>query len=121
PDALAAIRRNFSAAAASEDETRATIADVFARSGRLVDPHTAVGVAVARRHLRPGAAMVTLATAHPAKFPDTVTAATGMIPRLPPSLADLHQRPERVTVLDNDQDAVQRFIAEKSRAGRGSQ
>lgn len=120
PATLKTIKQHFWAKAATEFEVEATIADVHARSGRLIDPHTAVGVAVARKHLNPGTAMVTLATAHPAKFPESVAKAAGISPRLPPHLAELQARAERVTVLDNDQAQVERFIAEKSRAGRKS-
>jgi threonine synthase len=56
------------------------------------------------------APVVALATAHPAKFPDAVARATGERPLLPPRLADLYERPERVTVLPNELRAVQDFI-----------
>ena len=62
--------------------------------------------------------MVVLSTAHPAKFPDAVEAACGMRPALPDWLADLNTRPERVTVLPNDQGAVEKFILAASRAAR---
>jgi threonine synthase len=54
--------------------------------------------------------VVALATAHPAKFPDAVARATGERPLLPPRLADLYDRPERVTTLPNELKAVQDFI-----------
>ena len=60
--------------------------------------------------------MVTLATAHPAKFPAAVAEASGIEPALPAWLADLYQRPERVTVLANDQRQIEDFIAARSRA-----
>jgi threonine synthase len=119
-DALKAIRKTFAAGSASEAATRAAIADLFERSGYLADPHTAVGVEVARRNLDPDIAMVTLSTAHPAKFPDAVLASAGVSATPPAALADLHERPERVTVLANDQDAVERFIAQHTRAGRSA-
>ncbi len=59
--------------------------------------------------------MVALACAHPAKFPDAVEAATGIRPALPPHLADLMMRRERITVLPNDIAAVQRFIGAHAR------
>jgi threonine synthase len=59
---------------------------------------------------------VTLATAHPAKFPDAVERATGVRPSLPEHLADLFARPERSTDLANDLAAVERFVASKRRA-----
>ena len=116
PDnALAAIRRDFAAGTTGEAETRATIARTLKASGYLLDPHTAVGVHVARAHL--GAVpMVTLATAHPAKFPDAVKDASGVQPALPAWLADLHSREERLSVLANDQNAVEDFISARTRA-----
>jgi threonine synthase len=59
--------------------------------------------------------MVTLATAHPAKFPDAVEAATGIRPPLPPRMADLYDRPERVTRVPNDLDALKTLIRERIR------
>jgi threonine synthase len=112
---LSEIRRGFVAGRADENTTTRTMAEVMTRSGYLLDPHTAVGVAVGRP-LRGGREpVVTLATAHPAKFPDAVKAATGIEPALPLWLADLHERPERFTVLDNDQGEVERFIAARAR------
>src|SRR5437868_6957094 len=65
---------------------------------------------------KPVAAMVVLGTAHPAKFPDAVEAACGVRPALPEWLADLDQRPERVTGLPVDQSVVERHILARSRA-----
>jgi threonine synthase len=108
---LAEIRARFSAARADEEETAATIRTVRREAGYLIDPHTAVALAVAEKERREGAApMVVLSTAHPAKFPAAVEAACGVVPALPDWLADLAERPERVTVLPADQDAVERFI-----------
>jgi threonine synthase len=56
------------------------IATIRAETGEVICPHTAVAVKVAREHLRPGVPMITLATAHPAKFPDAVEKATGIRP-----------------------------------------
>lgn len=116
PDqALAAIRRDFAAGTTGEAETKATIANTLAASGYLLDPHTAVGAHVARTHLGP-TPMVTLATAHPAKFPAAVEAASGIAPALPTWLADLHSREERLSILANDQTAVEDFISARTRA-----
>ncbi|MEO6015184.1 MAG: threonine synthase [Devosia sp.] len=118
PKALAAIREGFAAGRASEAETTATIASVLKDSGYLLDPHTAVGVAVGRELSLGDAPVVTLATAHPAKFPAAVEAATGVEPALPAWLSDLYDRPERLDVLANDQGAVESYIRDRSRAGR---
>ena len=118
PPAIAAIRETFAAGRASEAETSATIASVQSESCYLLDPHTAVGVAVAREHELGAAPVVSLATAHPAKFPAAVKAATGVEPGLPAWLSDLYERQERFDVLANDQGAVEAFIRARSRAGR---
>lgn len=116
PDqALAAIRRDFAAGTTGEAETKATIANTLAASGYLLDPHTAVGAHVARTHLG-RTPIVTLATAHPAKFPAAVEAASGIAPALPTWLADLHSREERLSILANDQTAVEDFISARTRA-----
>ena len=62
--------------------------------------------------------MVTLATAHPAKFPDAVEAASGVRPALPQRLGDLMHRPERFEVLANDLPAVKQFILERTQVGK---
>ncbi|MDP1732340.1 MAG: threonine synthase [Devosia sp.] len=115
PVALAAIRALFTAARTGEDETSATIAETFQRSGYLLDPHTAVAVAVAGPMVGGDAPVISLATAHPAKFPAAVKAAAGIEPSLPPWLADLHERPERFSVMANDQGAIEAFITARTR------
>ncbi len=110
-DALARARELFEAARVEEADVGAAMARVLRATGVLIDPHTAVGVAAGRR-CRPGPKipLVTLATAHPAKFPDAVAAATGVRPTLPARLADLERRPERFTLLPNELRAVRRQI-----------
>ena len=118
PAALAAIREAFAAGRASEAQTSATIAQTCRDAGYLLDPHTAVGVSVAQGLELGSAPVVVLATAHPAKFPAAVKAATGIEPALPAWLSDLYERPERYDVLANDQGGVEAFIRARSRAGR---
>ena len=115
--ALSALRAVFSADRADENETAATIRTMLRETGHLIDPHTAVGVAVAEKETRDRSIpMVVLGTAHPAKFPDAVQAACGVRPPLPEWLADLDRRPERVTTLPVDQMAVERHSLSASRA-----
>ncbi len=117
--ALSYIRALFSADRADEDEVAATIRTVKRETGNFVDPHTAVGIAVAEKETRdPAVPMVVLSTAHAAKFPDAVEAACGVRPALPEWLSDLSNRPERVTVLPADQSAVERFVLQTSRAAQ---
>ena len=119
---LSNMRLLFFASRAGEQETSETIRDVHKASGYVLDPHTAVGVAVARKLRASSAAgpLVVLGTAHPAKFPESVEAACGVSPKLPASFADLMSRPERVTNLPNDTKAVAEFVLERSRAARGA-
>jgi threonine synthase len=108
----AAFRARFSAARVEDTAIRACIRETYQRCGYLLDPHTAVGVAAsreARRH--PDAPMVTLATAHPAKFPESVLEASGVHPALPSHLADIFSRPERCGFLPADAEALKKFIA----------
>jgi threonine synthase len=116
PSALAYIRNGFMAGRTGEAETADTIARLLRVSGYLLDPHTAVGVAVAETIRGGQSPVVTLATAHPAKFPAAVKAASGIEPGLPAWLSDLYERRERCTVLDNSQDEVEAFILDRTRA-----
>jgi threonine synthase len=116
---LAAMRAQFSAGRADEDETAATIRATLRETSRLIDPHTAVALAVAEKETRdPAIPMIVLGTAHPAKFPDAVAAACGVRPDLPDWLSDLPERPERATSIPVDQSAVEKFILAASRAAR---
>jgi threonine synthase len=117
--ALSEIRTYFTADRADEEETAATIRTVLRECGRLIDPHTAVAVAVAEKESRdPAIPMVVLATAHPAKFPDAVEAACGVRPALPDWLPDLDARRERVTLLPADQPTIEHYILAACRAAR---
>ncbi|MDO5705068.1 MAG: threonine synthase, partial [Paracoccus sp. (in: a-proteobacteria)] len=114
--ALETLRGQYASGRVSEDETRAMIATIRAETGQVICPHTAVGVHVARQHIEPGVPMVTLATAHPAKFPDAVEAAIGLRPDLPPHMAGLFDLPERVTRVENDNEALKSLILERRTA-----
>ncbi|WP_029002410.1 threonine synthase [Azorhizobium doebereinerae] len=120
-EALAAIAGEFSADRADEPATAATIARLYREAGYVADPHTAVALAVAEKieHAR-AVPQVVLSTAHPAKFPDAVEAATGKRPALPAHMADLFGRKERVTVLPNDLSAIEGFIAAHARIASGA-
>ncbi|KQY20124.1 threonine synthase [Rhizobium sp. Root482] len=113
--ALKAIRKLFRAGRASEKDVARTIASTLEATGYLLDPHSAIGVFVAGRNEKPGAPMVTLATAHPAKFPDAVKSASGIDPALPTWLADLMDKEERFDILEADLKAVESFIDARAR------
>ncbi len=91
------------------------IAETFRATGETLDPHTAVGVAAARDLAEPGVPTISLACAHPAKFPDAVERATGHRPALPARLADLFERPERAAELPNDLDALRRYVGDHAK------
>ena len=107
--ALKAIRAEFTSSAASETNVSETIAKILADTGELVDPHTAVALYVAaqQKHKSP---LITLATAHPAKFPDAVKAASGISAHLPQRLEHLLIAKESFKVLPNSVQVVKEFI-----------
>jgi threonine synthase len=108
---LESLRARYSAFASDDAQTRAAIADVHARTGRIIDPHTAVGVAaIAKMGHTPPSPLVVLSTAHPAKFPDAVAQAIGAPPPEPRRLAGLKNLPERQEILAGDPALIKRFI-----------
>ena len=120
PDAvLAKIREEFDAGRADETETSAAIRAAWREAGDLVDPHTAVALAVADRDTSDSRIPnIVLSTAHPAKFPDAVKAACGVRPELPAWLEGLMTKPEHIKVMKNDQVEVEQFVLSVSRAAK---
>ncbi len=111
PSRLQELRGFVSGAWFDESATGRTLAEVFAETSMLVDPHTAIGIAAALATERdPDVPVICVGTAHPAKFPDAVEAATGVRPPLPGRLADLFERPEAMTVLPPDRHAIEAFV-----------
>ena len=113
---LAKAQVAFAAARADDDACLAAIADVWRENGRMIDPHSAAGVHAARQLGGGGAPVVSLATAHAAKFPDAIERAVGVRPAMPPRLAALAARPERVTELPADAAVLTRFIRDRVHA-----
>jgi threonine synthase len=114
PRALVRLRETFDAVSISDRETLREMHDAWTYEGELLCPHTAVGLAA--RVAGGSSPRVFLATAHPAKFPDTVERATGVRPQLPARCADLFSRPEKFDSLPADAEAVKQYIRDRSRA-----
>jgi threonine synthase len=114
PSALEEMRTLFVAERVDEEQTAKVIEEIHEHGGDLVDPHTAVGIAAGERHVG-ATAMISLATAHPAKFPDAVKAASGATADLPEELSDLMEREERYDVLGNDLEMLQEYIEARVR------
>jgi len=115
---LAAAREKFVAARLDDAGTRRVIREIYETTGELLDPHSAIGVDAARQCRGDSAVpMIALATAHPAKFPDAVEAATGVHPALPERMAGLFDRVERYDTLANDIGAVQDYVRRTVGAG----
>jgi threonine synthase len=110
-------RALFDSWAVDDEQTCATIKDVYDATEYLLDPHTAIGVKAARNTRRDASIpMVTLGTAHPVKFPEAVErAGVGVEPVLPHHMADLFEREERYEVLANNLATVQAHVAEHRR------
>ncbi|MGK7752325.1 MULTISPECIES: threonine synthase [unclassified Roseovarius] len=111
--ALEALQECFASGRSDEDETRATILETWNAAGELLCPHSAVGVKVAEEMRDAATPMITLATAHPAKFPAAVEEASGQHPPLPDRMADLYERSERVTRVENDLAAIETLIKDR--------
>ena len=120
--ALAAIRAEFDAATLDEKGTTEEIARVWREAEYIIDPHTACGVAAARKLLAadPATPVLALSTAHPAKFPQAVKRAIGRTAPLPGHLAHLMEAKECMTRLPNDQKAVEDFVRAKARVTKGA-
>jgi threonine synthase len=85
------------------------------RAGEVIDPHTAIGLAAAQTaNLPADVPIVTLATAHPAKFADAVERATGIRPSLPARVGGLFDRTERYATLPAEINAIEAFVAEQA-------
>ncbi|MGB9154350.1 MAG: threonine synthase [Alphaproteobacteria bacterium] len=110
-------REIFVAGRADDHETLATIAGTYKKHNYILDPHTAVGVKVAHDlAAQLPQPVICLATAHPAKFPNTVNRAIGHIPPLPSRTADLINKPERTTLLPADTQQIAAFIKERKKS-----
>jgi threonine synthase len=111
--AMQVLREHYDSGRVSEDETLAMISHANRHMGELLCPHSAIGVAVAEAQGDPNVPMITLATAHPAKFPDAVEKASGIRPPLPERMSDLFERDERVTRVPNDLDQLETLIKDR--------
>ena len=113
------LKETFDAERTDEVATLATIRALEKSTGYLADPHTAVAISAAERTARRrDVPMITLATAHPAKFPDAIRSAIGRAPTEPATVARQRTLAERVTVLPADAGAIARYVTAHSRAGR---
>ncbi len=108
-------RYGFASGQCSHAERVETIRAVHAKSGLVIDPHTAVAVKVARDHRRDGVPMIVLETAKPAKFNETIREALGVDAVVPAGFEDLMRRPQRSTDLAADVEAVKRYVATHAR------
>ena len=115
PNVLGKLRSVFSSGTASEEETLQTMKQALEDFGELICPHTAVGLAVANgiRKKEKNSPMITLATAHPAKFSNSVIESTGIMPVLPSRYHDLFSRQEVVTRVENNLNKVKPIIFER--------
>lgn len=113
---LASLRSRYSAFAENDDATIAAIKAVHGETGRIIDPHTAIGVAAARRLKDAPGPVVVLSTAHPAKFPDAVARAIGAPPPVPGRLKGLDVLPERMETLPAALPLIRDFISSRLRA-----
>jgi threonine synthase len=112
-EVLARLRSRYSAFAKDDAATIAAIQSVHSQTGRIIDPHTAVGVAAARDLKDGPGPVVVLSTAHPAKFPDAVARAIGAPPPVPARLQGLETRAERMEALPRSLPLIRDFISSR--------
>ena len=110
----------FSGFCVDDDGTKAEIRSTYQQTGMVIDPHSAVGLAGARHARASGLVsrdtpIISLACAHPAKFPDAVQSSCGIYPELPEHLADLMQRDDVMLTAENDMEAVQALMRAERR------
>ena len=108
------LHEDFDSARIDGARVKATIAGILSDTGMIIDPHTAVAVAAGQDWNVEGP-VVSLSCAHPAKLPDAVKDATGQIAELPPHMADLYDREERMTVLPNELAIIESHIRSEAR------
>jgi threonine synthase len=101
----------FKAGSGSNEQTLETIKGFYEANSYLLDPHTAVGVAVGNEVRNPQYPLVCLATAHPAKFGDVVKKATGLDPDLPTALSQLASREKKLVTISADKDLIKNYIS----------
>ncbi len=117
-DMLAGARGLFSSASIDGDAMALALRWAQEHGGQIIDPHSAVGLAAARAlDIDADIPVVTLATAHPAKFREAVERATGVRPPLPARLGNLFEREERFTKLPGEYDAVKAFVLAEAARG----
>ena len=111
------LKTHFASGRLDDEQTINVIKDIHKRHNYILDPHTAVGVGVAEAYqkMNPQSLIISLATAHPAKFPAAVKQAIGIEPPLPDFLADLYQRPEKFDVLPVDLVKIQQFVRDRAK------
>jgi threonine synthase len=108
------MRKIFEGYCFNDAEINTAIANLYKKTGELLDPHSIIGVLGGQKgHTNPTNIMVALATAHPAKFPGTVAEAAGVKPQLPAHLTGLFEREEIFDVLPNNINRIRDYITEK--------
>ena len=107
--ALSFMKKDFLAKSISENETRNCIADVYKKTGYILDPHTAVGYAAS--DMPSGGSVITLGTAHPAKFPLAVESSIGRLPEIPDRLKKVMDGDEKFSKMGINLEKIKDFIS----------
>ncbi len=114
-DFLVQIQRDFTAASSTEEEVEQTIGDFYREYGYIMDPHTAVGIHCALKHQEQGVPICCLATAHPAKFGETVEKSIGKELEMPPAITEILGKESRCELMDSDRNLIQDFVRDHAR------
>jgi threonine synthase len=110
PAEMLQVRNDFCSCSVNQSATLKMIRDFYEKTGYLLDPHTAVGVKASLEVLPPDSSRICLATAHPAKFSETVEMALGKAAPVPEAVEELQGKPTRCEIMDADLDKVREFV-----------
>ena len=108
------LKQDFAASSIDDTETLKTISSFYQKTGYILDPHTATGIAIGEKVRNPDYPLVCLATAHPAKFGDAVKQATGLEPALPAAFVGLASRKKKVVTMSTDKQQIKDYISSNS-------
>lgn len=114
PD-LKKMRGDIFSISVSDKQTILAIKEAFSKHDAVLEPHGAVGWFALQQFLKQENKefCVSIETAHPAKFPETIKEAIGVEPKPPTSLTGLEEKQEKFEKMQNDYNQFKEFMLKK--------